>query len=46
VERTITNNARVKGHIANATKEAPQIIAKSAKSGRLAIHKLEKLEKA
>ena len=46
VEKTVTSTTRVKGHTAKATKEDPQVLVKSAKSGKQAVHKPEDLKKA
>ena len=39
VEKTVTSTTRVKGHVAKATKDAPQVLVKSDKSGKRAVHK-------
>ena len=41
-----TGTARVKGHVAKATKDHPEYRVKSDKSGKEAIHKPEELKKA
>lgn len=46
VEKTVTGTAKIKGHTARATKEEPQLIVKSAKSGKQAAHKPDELKKA
>lgn len=46
VEKTVTSTTKVKGHTAKATKEDPQVLVKSAKSGKQAVHKPEELKKA
>jgi threonine dehydrogenase-like Zn-dependent dehydrogenase len=46
VEKTVTKSTKLKGHTAKATKEEPQLMVKSSKSGKTAIHKPEDLEKA
>ena len=46
VEKTITSTTKIKGHTAKATKEEPQVVVKSAKSGKQAVHKPEELKKA
>ena len=46
VEKTVTSATKVKGHTAKATKEDPQVLVKSAKSGKQAVHKPEELKKA
>lgn len=45
VKARVTGRARVKGHEANASSDAPQIRVKSDKSGKEAIHKPESLRK-
>jgi hypothetical protein len=39
VEKKVTSPARVKGHVAKATKDDPQYLVKSKKTGAEAIHK-------
>ena len=46
VEKTVTKTTKIKGHTAKATKEEPQLVVKSRKSGKAAIHKPEELKKA
>nr|WP_321983438.1 DUF2945 domain-containing protein [uncultured Lichenicoccus sp.] len=45
VEKTVTSTTKVKGHTAKATKEDPQVLVKSAKSGKQAVHKPGELKK-
>ncbi|GGE05320.1 hypothetical protein GCM10011529_09650 [Polymorphobacter glacialis] len=45
VVRKITGEAKVKGHVAKASKEEPQYVVKSEKGGE-AIHKPGSLKKA
>lgn len=45
VEKTVTSTTKVKGHTAKATKEKPQILVKSDKSGKQAVHKPDELKK-
>lgn len=45
VEKKITSKAQIKGHTAKATKEDPQYIVKSDKTGAKAAHKPEELRK-
>ena len=45
VEKIVTGTTQVKGHTAKATKEHPEIVVKSDKSGKKAIHKPEALKK-
>ena len=45
VEKVVTSTTKVKGHVAKATKEAPQVLVKSGKSGKEAVHKPEELKK-
>ena len=46
VERVVTSTTKVKGHVAKATKEHPEVLVKSDKSGKEAVHKPEALRKA
>ena len=46
VEKVVTSETKVKGHVAKATKDEPQVLVKSAKSGKQAVHKPEELKKA
>ena len=46
VEKTVTSTTKIKGHTAKATKEEPQVVVKSAKSGKQVVHKPEELKKA
>lgn len=46
VEKIVTSTTKVKGHTAKATKEEPQVMVKSGKSGKTAVHKPEELKKA
>ena len=46
VEKKVTSETHVKGHVAKPTKEEPQFVVKSAKSGKEAVHKPEDLKKA
>jgi hypothetical protein len=46
VEKIVTSTTHVKGHTAKATKEHPEVLVKSAKSGKEAVHKPEELKKA
>ena len=45
VEKKATSTTQVKGHSAKATKEEPQFVVKSAKSGKAAVHKPNDLRK-
>ena len=45
VERVVTSTTKVKGHTAKATKEHPEVLVKSDKSGKEAVHKPESLKK-
>ena len=45
VEKIVTSTAKVKSHVAKATKEKPEVMVKSAKSGKKAVHKPEQLKK-
>ena len=46
VEKIVTSTTKVKGHTANATKEHPEVMVKSSKSGKEAVHKPEELKKS
>jgi hypothetical protein len=46
VVRTVTSTTSVKGHTARATKDEPQVLVKSAKTGKTALHKPEAIKKA
>ncbi len=39
VEAVVTRTTRVKGHLAKATKNRPEIVVKSEKSGEEAVHR-------
>ena len=45
VEKTVTTTTKVKGHTARATKDAPQVLVKSDKTKKEAVHKPEDLKK-
>ena len=45
VEKVVTSTTKVKSHTAKATKDKPQILVKSDKSGKEAVHKPEELKK-
>ena len=45
VEKKVTSETKIKGHVAKATKDEPQFVVKSAKSGKKAVHKPEDLKK-
>ena len=40
-----TSQGKIKGHVAKASKEAPQYVVKSKKTGAKAVHKPENLKK-
>ena len=46
VVRKVTSTTHIKGHKVAATKDDPQYIVESAKSGKRAAHKPEALSKA
>ena len=46
VERKVTSTTKVKGHVAKPTKAEPEFLVRSAKSGKVAVHKPEALKKA
>lgn len=45
VEKKITATTQIKGHTAKPTKDDPQYLVKSAKTGAKAAHKPEELRK-
>ena len=45
VEKKVTTETKVKGHTAKPTKEHPEYLVKSDKSGKEAVHKPEELKK-
>ena len=45
VEKIVTSTTHVKGHTAKATKEDPEVLVKSDKSGKEAVHKPDALKK-
>ncbi len=46
VERIVSSTTKVKGHTAKATKDHPEVLVKSSKSGKEAIHRPEELKKS
>jgi hypothetical protein len=46
VEKIVTAPMKVKGHIARASHDHPEVLVKSAKSGKPAVHRPEQLKKA
>jgi hypothetical protein len=46
VVKTQTTPTQIKGHMAAASKDNPQYILKSGKSGKTAAHKASRLKKA
>jgi hypothetical protein len=46
VVRKLTATTRVKGHVAKASKDAPEFLVESAKTGKRAAHKAAALKKA
>jgi len=45
VEKKVTSETHIKGHTAKPTKEEPQFVVKSAKTGKEAVHKPEDMKK-
>lgn len=45
VEEVVTQATRVKGHAARATRDRPEVLVRSDKSGRQAVHKPDALTK-
>ena len=46
VEKKVTSEIKIKGHVAKPTKEEPQFVVKSDKTGAKAVHKPDDLKKA
>ena len=46
VEKVVTSTTKVKSHVAKATKANPEVMVKSSKSGKKAVHKPEELKPA
>jgi hypothetical protein len=46
VEETVTKTTRVKGHVAKATPEHPEVVVHSDKTGAEAVHRPEELRRA
>jgi hypothetical protein len=46
VEKIVTQTTRVKGHVAKATPEHPQVLVRSKKTGAAAIHRPDELRQA
>ena len=44
VEKVVTGKTKVAGHAAKATKEKPEVVVKSARSGKKAVHKPDALK--
>ncbi|MBC7800465.1 MAG: DUF2945 domain-containing protein [Gemmatimonadaceae bacterium] len=45
VEKKVTSETKIKGHVAKPTKDDPQYVVKSAKSGKEAVHKPDDMKK-
>ena len=45
VEKVVTSPTKVKSHVAKATKDKPQVLVHSDKTGAKAVHKPEELKK-
>ena len=45
VEKKVTTETKIKGHVAKPTKDDPQFVVKSDKSGKEAVHKPSDLKK-
>jgi hypothetical protein len=45
VVKKVTTQTTIKGHVAKATKDNPQYVVKSDKSGKKAVHKPKGLKK-
>ena len=46
VERIVTSETKVKGHVAKATKDDPQVLVHSDRTGAKAVHKPSELKKS
>lgn len=46
VEKIVTSPTKIKGYTAKASKEHPEVLVKSDKTGKEAVHKPESLKKA
>ncbi len=46
VEKTVTAATKVKGHVAKPTKAHPEVLVRSSRSGKVAVHTPEALKKA
>ena len=46
VEKKATGTTHIKGHTAKATKEEPQFVVRSDRSGKEAVHKPQELKKS
>ena len=44
VEKIVTSTTTVKGHTAKATKTAPEVVVRSSKTGKKAVHKPDALK--
>ncbi len=45
VEKKVTSETKIKGHVAKPTKDEPQYVVKSKKTGAKAVHKPDDLKK-
>ena len=45
VEKKVTSETKIKGHVAKASKDEPQYVVKSEKTGAKAVHKPGDLKK-
>ena len=45
VKKKLTSAKKIKGHVAKASKENPEYLVKSEKSGKQAVHKPAELQK-
>ena len=46
VEKIVTSTTKIKGHTAKASKDHPEVLVKSDKSGKEAVHRPQELKKA
>ena len=46
VVKAVTSTTKVKGYVANATKDNPEVLVKSDKTGKQAVHRPDALKKS
>lgn len=45
VKKIVTSTTKIKGHVAKATKDHPEVLVQSSKSGKQAVHLPEELKR-